>query len=609
LSNLNDKGIDPLTIEAAFNTIEFRLRENNTGAFPRGLLLMLRSLTTWLYDSDPLLLIPFETPLQSIKTKIRSNKHYFEEMIKHLLLQNPHRTTQLLTPEPMLAEKQENADRKRLEEKKTAMGPTELQAVIDNTHQLKKIQKTPDPQEALATIPNLQLGDLAKENKLIPLALGESMGAKILYHDLFTNGIIYLDIGFNLHTLPQHCLPYIPLLGRSFLEMGTKREDFVTLAQRISRNTGGMFTKFFTSMVKDTQTGTSWLFLRCKVLLKQIDELINILGDVLLTVQLDNRERFRQLLLEEKARYEQKLVTAGHRVVDVRLRSHFNEAAWATEQMNGLSYLFFLRNLVHEVDKNWPGVVQTLESMRQILLNRNAIFFNITADEKGCSYLGSRLNNFLDTLPDRPVKIVPWLPKESELFEGISIPTQVNYVGKGANLYHFKYQFHGSILVITHYLETTWLWERVRVQGGAYGVSCDLDRFSGVLTFISYRDPNLLRTVEIFDRTAQFLRAADLNTKELTKSIIGAIGDIDAYMLPDAKGYISMLRYLNGNTDETRQLMRAEILGTTAADFKIFADILDKVKEEGLVKALGSQSAIEDANSKGQGSLKVVPAL
>jgi hypothetical protein len=175
------------------------------------------------------------------------------------------------------------------------------------------------------------------------------------------------------------------------------------------------------------------------------------------------------------------------------------------------------------------------------------------------------------------------------------IPSQVNYVGKGADLYRAGYEHHGSSKVIAGYLRTSWLWEKVRVQGGAYGGFCLFDRISGVFTFISYRDPNLLKTIENFDGAAQFLRNADLPDDEVRKAIIGAIGDMDSYMLPDMKGYISMLRRLVGDTEELRQKMRDEVLGTTAKDFRAFADTLDKVNTDGIVKVLGSQASIESA--------------
>ena len=191
----------------------------------------------------------------------------------------------------------------------------------------------------------------------------------------------------------------------------------------------------------------------------------------------------------------------------------------------------------------------------------------------------------------------------------MTIPSLVNYVGKAADLYKMGYQFHASSLVITRYLRNAWLWDRVRVQGGAYGAFCLFDRISGVLSLLSYRDPNLIQTLEAFDMAAQFLRETALDEKELSKSIIGAIGDLDAHMLPDAKGYASMVRYLIGDTDEERQQMRDEILGTQAVDFQDFAQIIEKTKEDGIVKILGSPDAIHAVTSERPGWLDVIKVL
>ena len=609
LTRLTKEGIDPHTIEAALNTIEFRLRENNTGNYPRGLALMLRALTTWLYEGDPLTLIAFESPLKTLKSRLEGNKTFFEALIDSYLLNNQHRTTLILKPDPDMATKEQEEEQKRLSNARNNMSQAQIEHVIKNTKELKKIQETPDPPESLASIPTLTREDLEKENRTIPATSLEEQGTRILYHDLYTNEIVYLDLGFNLLTLPQKYLPYVRLFGKALIEMGTEKEDYVTITQRISRKTGGIHPAFLTSVVKDSEKGTAWLFLRGKAMLAQSMEMLNIIRDLLLGVRLDNRERFRQMVLEAKAREEQKLVPSGHQVVNLRLRAHFNKADWATEKMNGVSYLFFLRKLVKSLDEDWPGVLRDLQEIREILVNKNAMILNITLDEKGWSQFGPQINQFLDTLPTKPFSIMEWSPEKQTDFEGMSIPAQINYVGKGASLYQWGYRFHGSAHVISRYLRNAWLWERIRVQGGAYGAFCLFDRLSGVLTFVSYRDPNLIKTLEAFDQTAHFLRRIDLNDDELTKGIIGTIGDMDKYKLPDAKGYTSMLHHLTGETDQDRQVMREEVLDTTVADFKAFADVLETVKDNGLVKVLGSPSAINDANKERPGWLNVVKVL
>ncbi len=609
INTLAEDGIDPDMVEAGVNTIEFALRENNTGSFPRGLSLMLRSLTTWLYDGDPLAPLAYEAPLASIKAHLEAGEPYFEDLIRHDLLQNRHRATVVLTPDPELRQRQETAEAERLSQTRAVMNEDGLKALIENTRELKLRQETPDPPEALATIPTLKLEDLDKQNKLIPLSVLKENGTEILYHDLFTNGIIYLDVGLNLRALPQELLPYVSLFGQALVKIGTEEEDFVKLSQRIGRKTGGIWPTIFASAVRDSQEPATWLFMQGKATVPQAEDLLAILQDILLTVKLDNQQRFQQIVLEAKAGKESSLVPGGHGVVNTRLRGHFDQAGWAAEQMGGLSYLFFLRQLAQDVEKDWPAVLEKLEQVRSTLVNRHNMLFNVTLDDANWAKFQPKLTSFLNALPAVPADLVQWSPSQIPAYEGLTIPAQVNYVGKGANLYELGYELHGSVSVIANYLRTTWLWDKVRVQGGAYGSFLAFDHRSGVLTYLSYRDPNLLDTLEVYDRTSQFLLELDLSKDELTKSIIGAIGGMDAYQLPDAKGYTSMVRYLTGDTDEIRQRRRDEVLSTTAADFRALAEVLDRVSQTGLVAVLGSREAIEAANEAKGGWLEVQKVL
>jgi Zn-dependent M16 (insulinase) family peptidase len=596
LASLAKEGIDPDTVAASLNTIEFNLRENNTGRYPRGLSLMVRSLTTWLYDGDPLAPLAFEAPLRAIQDRLSAGERLFESLISSYFVENEHRTTVILKPDPEVRQQQEAAERERLSQDRAAMSQEQVAAMIADTRELKRRQETPDSPEALATIPTLTRADLDKANKQIPLEVLREGETEILYHDLFTNGIIYLDAGFDLHVLPQALLPYVPLFGQALVKIGTEAEDFVKLSQRIGRQTGGIRPATFTSAIKSSPQSAARLFLRGKALVSQADDLLAILRDVLLTVKLDNQERFKQMVLETKARVETGLVPGGHSVVHTRLGARFHEAGWVTEQMQGIDYLFFLRTLAEDVDGDWPAVLEKLEAVRRTLINRNAVICNVTLDAGNWGDFQPKLGTMISALPAAPTETVRWSPAPLPDDEGLTIPARVNYVAKGANLYPSGYKLHGSVLAITNLLRTTWLHERIRVQGGAYGGFCVFDRLSGLFDYLSYRDPNLLGTLDNYDQTAQYLR--DL-----------ALGTLDAYQLPDAKGYTSMARYLVGVSDESRQRMRDELLSATQSDFKAFAEALDRVSEGGHVVAMGSQEAIDEANAARDSWLQVTKVL
>jgi hypothetical protein len=262
--------------------------------------------------------------------------------------------------------------------------------------------------------------------------------------------------------------------------------------------------------------------------------------------------------------------------------------------------------LAKEVDEDWPKVLSDLKKVHEIVINRERMIINITVNEDEWTHIYPRIKKFIKELPLSEVKKVEWSANRISPNEGITIPSQVNYVAKGANIYDSGYVFHGSVHVICRFLRATWLWEQVRVKGGAYGVYCSFDRLSGTLTYISYRDSNIMGTINAFDKTGEYLKDVDLNDSELTKGIIGTIGGIDSYMLPDAKGYASMLQWLSGENDVDRQIMRDEILSAKAKDFRLFNDVLNTVKKNGLVKIVGSNKAIEETMKDNPEWLEVV---
>ena len=596
LQSLVTDGLDPRTIAASLNTVEFRLRENNTGGFPRGLAVMLRGLTTWLYGGDPLAPIAFETPLQTVKAAYAADPRFFESLIQTHLLDNPHRLTLALYPDPDLEDRQLAAEAERLTNERARLTADPLAdpltAIRAENEELRRHQETPDPPQALATIPRLSLADLDRQNKLIPLAALDHLGSPIFYHDLFTNGVVYVDAGLNLRTLPAAYLPYVAVFGRILLETGTGAEDFVSLSQRIGSQTGGIYPTRFVGAHRHDRRPVAWLFLRGKATVAQTGALCDIFGDVLAGARLDNRERIRQIVLEEKAGQESGLLSAGHAVVLSRMGAQLGLADWVAEQMGGVSYLLFLRRLAAEIDSDWPAVYERLQAMRSLLVGRNTMLWNVTVDDKNWATVQPRLQALIERLPAPPANRNEWSFWSNPHGEGLTIPAAVNFVGKGANLYDLGYKLHGSVFVLLNLLNTGWLWERVRMQGGAYGVFANFDQRSGAFRFVSYRDPNLQATLDAYDRSAEFVAGLELGEDELTRAIIGVIGQIDAHMLPDAKGWASMQRHLLGETDALRQQLRQQILGATNADLRVFAEVLRRFDAAAGVVVLGAEAAM-----------------
>ncbi|XWS39966.1 hypothetical protein CRYUN_Cryun18bG0099700 [Craigia yunnanensis] len=612
LRKLAEEGFETDAVEASMNTVEFSLRENNTGSFPRGLSLMLRSIGKWIYDLDPFEPLKYEKPLMILKARIaeEGSKAVFSPLIEKFILNNPHCVTIEMQPDPEKASRDEAVEKEYLEKVKASMTEEDLAELARATQELKLKQETPDPPEALKSVPSLSLHDIPKEPMHVPTEVGDINGVKVLQHDLFTNDVLYTEVVFDMSSLKQELLPLVPLFCQSLLEMGTKDLTFVQLNQLIGRKTGGISVYPFTSSIRGKEDPCSHIIVRGKSMAGSADDLFNLINCVLQEVQFTDQQRFKQFVSQSKARMENRLRGSGHGIAAARMNAKLNVAGWISEQMGGVSYLEFLQALEEKVDNDWAGISSSLEAIRKSLLSREGCLINMTTDGKNLSNTEKFVSKFLDLLPSNsPLERASWTAQLPSNNEAILIPTQVNYVGKAANLYDSGYQLNGSAYVISKHISNTWLWDRVRVSGGAYGGFCNFDTHSGVFTFLSYRDPNLLKTLDIYDATGDFLRELDMDDDTLTKAIIGTIGDVDAYQLPDAKGYSSLVRYLLGITEEERQRRRVEILSTSLKDFKVFADAIDAIKDKGVAVAVASPDDVETANKERSSFFQVKKAL
>ncbi|OAE21846.1 hypothetical protein AXG93_138s1170 [Marchantia polymorpha subsp. ruderalis] len=612
LNGLVDEGFTAEAVEASINTIEFSLRENNTGSFPRGLSLMLRSMGKWLYGGDPFEALRFAKPLEAFKERIANEgvKGVFSPLIKKFILDNTHRVTVELQPDTEKGVKDEAAEAERLAKVKASMTKEDLAELVRATEELRVRQETPDPPEALRVVPSLSLKDIPKDPINVPIAVGEINGATVLRHDIFTNDVLYTEVAFDMSTLRADLLPLVPLFCQSLLEMGTKDMDFVELSQLIGRKTGGISVFPYVSSVHGKKEALSYFMIRGKAMANQTADLFNLMKVVLKDVQFNDQQRFQQFVSQRKSGMESRVVGGGHGVAATRMDGMLNVAGWVNEQMGGLSYLNYLRSLEKRVEEDWPAVSQALEDIRSAVLGRKGVIVNLTADEKILTSAEPHVSNFLDAFPETSGdRTCTWNPVLHRVNEGLVIPTKVNYVGKAACLYDAGYEMDGSSYVIQKYIGNTWLWDRVRVSGGAYGGFCDFDMFSGVFSYLSYRDPNLLKTLDNYDGTVEFLKNLELDDEALTKAIIGTIGEMDSYQLPDAKGYSSMIRYMMGVTWEQRQQRREQILSTSVEDFRNFGSSLEYVRDSGVVVAVASADDIAAANEAKPGFLDVVKVL
>jgi len=639
LEKVANEGFEAEAIASSMNTVEFQLREFNTGSFPKGLSFMLGAMSSWLYDDSPTEALKFEEPLAELKASIEeSGSQVFQDLIKKYLVENKHRTTIALTPSKALESEELEEEKERLSQIKDNMSEDELEEVIKKTQALKEIQAAEDSPEDRATIPALELGDLKREVTEYPIAVSENeskSGVTVVRHELgSTSGIAYVNLGIDVSGLDVEDIALLPLFCRVLMETGAGEYDQVGLSRRIGTHTGGVSVNLLTTAVHPEGAEESEIldgnYLQTKLMVKgkattdKTTELFDIMKLILTDARLDSQKRVIEMLKESKARAESAIVGSGHSYSNTRMKARYRVGGYIDEILGGISQLETIRELLKQAEEDWPSLLARLENIRNTILKketcRSGMFLDITGDSTVQEKIKSSVNELLAALPgdadgekvqDFYKEQHPWVAPIKELMaelapiedEGFVVPTQVSYVGKAGLVYEEGETASGSAQVVARFLRTGYLWDNVRVMGGAYGGFCTFSPYSGFFSYLSYRDPNLSKTLDVYDGAAEAVIAAgeflENDPAALAQTIIGAIGDMDGALSPDAKGYTSLQRWLINESPEYRQNFRNQILDTKAEDFKAFGERL-KVLKQPSVAVVSSKAAFDAAKEDGK---------
>lgn len=616
LDQLAAVGFNDMDIQASLNTIEFSLREFNTGSFPRGLSLMLGIMNQWIYDKDPFEGIRFEKALNDLKHELESGEPVFEELLKKYFVDNMHRVTVNMIPNNALEEEMIESEKKRLSNIKSSMSSSEIQAIVKNTKELQLLQSSEDSIDAKSTIPKLGMDDLDPSVKDIPVSVttkvdehGKQEGV-ILTHDLTTAGVVYIDIGFDLSDVESEDLCLLPLLGRLLKETGTESMNDLEVNRWIGTKTGGVAISFLADLksssgkISDPDDFIAYMMLRGKATEENVEDLLSIYSELLLRSKVtDDQKRAIELLKEFKARAESSLVTSGHSYAAARLSSSSSMVGYFNEVTGGLTYVRSLNNILQQAEQDWANFSSRLENLRTKIVRKNGYVVNLTSGSRLSERIMPKVDNFLKTLP--PTEVFrsireKWnrLDLHREKNEGFAIASQVNYVVRDASVLEPQENVDGSFSVVSSYLSKGLLWEKIRVVGGAYGGFARFGPASGKVVFLSYRDPNLSKTLDIYDSVALYLKTAKITDEDILQTIIGCIGDLDRPMTADQKGYASMVQFLREESLEDRQRYRQEVLNTSIKDFREFAEKLHVAQLEGSNVVFGSESALNEANNE-----------
>lgn len=595
LAELVENGIDRTILEAALNLMEFQLREADFGSYPKGLIYNIMLMTNWLYDKDPLEKLRYEADLQDLRSKLDTD--YYERLLQEYFLENKFAVSVVMKPDRELAAKQDAELAVELAAKKAAMSEAEIQAVIENTARLKLRQQTPDSPEALATIPLLKIEDINPEPKHIPLEERQIEGVKVLYTPAETNGIVYLNLYFQADVIPQELVPYAYLFSDIIGLVDTESSSYEDMTNRVNMHTGGITFSLENMTLDGVADSLQPIFrVSAKAFMRKLPELAEIIGELLNETQFDDKKRILELLQQNRSEFELEMLQSPVQVALARLNSFISKAGAYNEQGELSSYPL-LKNLTDEFEANADDFCGKLAQVMSLLFSTKRLTIGVTVEESNYAAFADGMKPLLlklqeNTEADR-AEAVAYSFQPAPQQEGLLSSSQVQYVAKGANLYRLGYELTGSYRVLEMLLKYEYFWIKIRVQGGAYGA---MTRFNsdGDMMFVSYRDPNLAETVEVFDGTAEFIRNFEASDREMVKYIIGAISGIDTPLTPRLLGTTAQRMYFRGITQESRQKRRTELLQTTVEDIHALAPAIDACMQENNLCVFGNGSVIRE---------------
>ncbi|KYH34882.1 peptidase M16C associated [Clostridium tepidiprofundi DSM 19306] len=592
LNKLVEDGIDKKLIEACINITEFKLREADLGGYPKGLHYNMCALDSWLYNGSPFTNLEYDSILNKIKSALTTD--YFEELIKKYLLYNNHSTMLILKPKKGMAEEKDRELKQKLKDYKASLSEKEIEKLVEQTLKLKKRQITPDSKEDLETIPMVSIDDIDKKAEEIPQQIKEENGVNILYHNIFTSGIAYIDLYFDTSMLKRELIPYINLLSGILGKISTEKSHYSELSNEININTGGIqFTSSAFGDVKYTDKFYPKFIVKSKVLPNKIPQLMNLLHEIISTSNFDDKKRIKEIIQQMKSREEMKIFERGHIVAANRVMSYFSHAGRYMDELNGLGFYKFITNLEKNYETMSEEIINNLKEVYNTIFNKNNLVVSITSEETEYADIIKNLSTMTDKLKTIEFNTQEYLFDIDRKNEGLLTSGNVQYVAKGYNFKKLGYKYDGTMLVLKTIINMDYLWNKVRVQGGAYGCFMRVTK-GGTIGFSSYRDPNLKETLNVYDNTVDYVKNIELSEREMTKYIIGTISELDQPLTPSMKGERASTNFFRNISQEYLQNERDNVLNVNVEKLKKFADVIEDIVSKDYYCVLGNETKIKE---------------
>lgn len=587
-------GINKEALLAGINSSEFKFREADFGQFPKGLLFGLNCLDSWLFD-DMKPFIHLECLGTFAKLRKAVDTDYFEKLIQEYLLDNIHGSSVTVKPKRGLGNEREEALAKELSDYKASLSDEEIKKLIEDTEHLKKYQEEPSSDEDLRKLPMLTRADMKKNAMPFSNIEDELLDVKVVRHDIESNGIDYISFLFDAGDFAQSELGYLGFFTNALGLVSTEKYSYTDLANATNIYTGGISTG--TASHPDIKDRNNFVFkfeVKLKVLEKNLDKALELMEQMLLSSDFTDTKRLGELVAQIKARLQANLSSSGHLVAAMRSMSSFSRYALYQDELKGIAFYRSICRIEKELSESPKSVSDKLAAIAKKLFARNRMLISFTGNNEAYGNAKPSLEKVMTGFNKMSA-----VGNQAEVHfntakEAFIDASQIQYVAKTGDFICEGYEYTGALRLLRIILSYDYLWINVRVKGGAYGCMNTFLR-SGESYFVSYRDPNLSDTLDVYDRIPEYIKSFSPDERDMTKYIIGTFSALDTPMNPEAKGSRSLSAYLEGITYEQIQKERNEILNAQPEDIRRLADLVEAVLKKDSICVIGNENMIKES--------------
>lgn len=593
LQELCDKGLDKELLEASLNSIEFALRESDFGGRPIGLAYIIRMMDNWLYDNDPLELLHYEEALANIRKGLAGT--YFEDLIRHSILNNNHKVLVSIYPERGLQERKDAEVKEHLATVKANMTSEEIEAIVEQTKRLKIRQETSDSDEALASIPLLELSDLNPNIEAVERRESKIGNTTVHFVPTFTKGINYVGLYFKLNCLTEEELFYADILSDILGRIDTSERGYEALAKDINMNLGGLSSDI-TAISKDGKRDefTPLMIVRAKALHSKLPDLCRLINEVVKKADYSDDQRLTELVQESKAIWDNEAFRRGNSIVSQRVMAQVSAVGKFRDNGN-LGYYQKISELASN-PAALPLLPEKLAEVARKTFRANNVDIMFVGEEGELEAFANLMKPFVETWDTTELSNDVLQITRLSGNDGIVTAGKVQYVAQGGNFIDHGFKHVGPMSVLETILRYEYLWIRIRVQGGAYGAFANFYD-DGNMIFCSYRDPNLLETLDVYKELPQYLRDFTLTDREMRKYIIGTMSSLDLPMTPALRGPRAMGMYFSGAKLEDKVEFRKQVIACKPEDIVALADVVEPVLNDNHICTMGNEQKIKDAGN------------